>query len=561
VLLKPAGKVFTSIIVAASHTSEFHATRMDLTERVTQATLFMATFAAFLGCWSDVHIHGHVRYDGYRHSKAPWVIFYVASCFSFLSGATTVLVNSSVYLPSLRTLEIWTTIMGVIMVLGSFVLALIMWRKFLPEDSRAKQISLNIQTTGLLFVCICFILRQRMVWIPTSYLGITAYQQLTKFVYLASEWLAIGVMLIFTFPRSSQGSSYVPNSEVIRMQWKRTKLVSGLAALFAFLATIASILALVLAEPHKGDFYSLFRAFDIAVILMNMFGFLICAFICWACWLKKFRTFLRIMVIFLIVLASMSGGYCFSLIMSMIISVQPFHNPSAALIIGTIATTVVTIGMSILCSFSYRLSNYIKDPNTIDLFVDFFVIEGDLEHYEQPNKELEDKAATIRRFLLASLFLHTLWICVYFIPATNRSLASKFTWGWLVPLFSVIFVMARLPLALFGYVSTLVYRRDSNRLRGYVIAQAALNVLGLAVMALQAVFWICDQDRCSSTAVTIPFTPQQKVLFVLSAILLMLLIFEFLVNYLYYSWFKKVRSRLSSLILEDINHKVDAMFQ
>lgn len=208
----------------------------------------------------------------------------------------------------------------------------------------------------------------------------------------------------------------------------------------------------------------------------------------------------------------------------------------------------------VACQIGYRLSNYVKDSNQIDILVDSLHMD---ENYEKPNKELDNKAGTIRRFLLASLILHTAWIAAYFIPSTEEALVSTLPWGWVVPLVTVIFVIARLPLALFGYLSSLVYRRDTTRLRAFVIAQATLNTFGLGILGLQTAFWICHGGHCEAPK---SLTSAEKISFMVASLLLLILIYETVINILYYLWYKKIRQQLSTLILEDINQQADAMF-
>lgn len=210
--------------------------------------------------------------------------------------------------------------------------------------------------------------------------------------------------------------------------------------------------------------------------------------------------------------------------------------------------------MFVACQIGYRLSNYVKDFNSIDILVDSLDMD---ENYEKPNKELDNKAGTIRRFLLGSLFLHSTWTSVYFIQSTEEALVSSLSWGWVVPLVTVIFVIARLPLALFGYISSLVYRRDTTRLRAFVIAQATLNTFGLGILALQTSFWICHDGKCNSPK---NLSSAEKTTFMISSLLLLLLIYEVVINLLYYLWYKKIRQQLSTLILEDINQQADAVF-
>lgn len=179
------------------------------------------------------------------------------------------------------------------------------------------------------------------------------------------------------------------------------------------------------------------------------------------------------------------------------------------------------------------------------------------ENYEKPNKELDNKASTIRRFLLFTLILHSAWLAAYFVPSTEEALVSTLSWGWVVPLVTVIFVIARLPLALFGYISSLVYRRDTTRLRAFVIAQATLNTFGIGILGLQTAFWICHGGKCDSPK---SLSSAERVSFMISSLLLLLLIYEGVINLLYFLWYKKIRQQLSTLILEDINQQADAVF-
>jgi hypothetical protein len=549
-------KVVTALISALTKTSAFQVTGMGLAENLGQATLFVICYTAYLGCWADVHIHGHVQHDAYRYSKAPWIIFYTTATGALVSGTMAMFANVITFVPPYRTLEVWTSVMCGLLVVTSIGLAIFLWQAYPPEESRAKRISLNIQNAVLLFVCICFILRARMSWISTSYLGVSSFQQMTRFIYLAAEWLAVGVMLIFTFPRSFTGPMVLPSSEVVRVQWKHAKIANGVATLVGLICSVVGAFVTGLLEHKGGSKYDLYVVLDSTSAVLTFLSALTCGGLFVACLLKN-RESVRPLVVVLISIAALEGGYSFASVICLLIGVPPFNVPSVALIVTTACCTANVLVIFVVCSITYRLSSYVKDSSSFDIFMDSVVLD---ENFETPNKELEDKARTIQKFLIASLILHASWICVYFIPATSSALKSTLSYGWIVTLITLIFVIARFPLALFGYVSSLVYRRDSNRLRGYVITQAALNVFGLAIVGLQSYFWLCEGGHCAANPNPHPLTNAQKACFMISSILVLLLIFEFVINLLYYQWFKKVRQRLSSLILEDINHKVDAMF-
>lgn len=397
------------------------------------------------------------------------------------------------------------------------------------------------------------------MWLPSGSTSASMYLQLSRFVFQSSEWLAIGVMLIFTFPRSTTTYQALPGSEVVHVQWKRAKIVTGIASASSLFATAicAGLQMIDLGKPMPGIdqrqrlIFHIIEACGAGLAALAT----VTSALLFAMAMSKKKAWIRPLALCLVSVAAVAGCFAFAIVMSLVIAVYPFNNVTRTLIGTASVSCVNVVVLFVTCSICYRLSNYVKDSNSIDILVD--LLDNDVENYEKPNKELDNKARTIRRFLLASLFLHSLWICIYFTPPTERSLVTSLSWGWVVPLVTVIFVIARLPLALFGYIASLVYRRDTTRLRAFVMTQTTLNVLGLAILGLQTAFWVCHNGSCNSTK---NITSTEKISFLITSLLLLLLIYEVIISILYYMWYKKIRQQLTSLILEDINQQADAMF-
>lgn len=305
----------------------------------------MLCYSAYLAFWADVHIHGHLKSHEYRYSRAPWVIFYGAALVTVSCGAIAQFVNLIFVLPPYLTLEVWTVIMCLLMIIGTIAIGVALWKRYPPEDRRAKRISVHMQLVVLVFLSICFLLRARIIWIPSGSTSASMYLQLSRFVFQASEWLAIGVMLIFTFPRRTAGQMVLPSSEVVRVQWKRTRIAMGIAATVALCTTVANA-TLAIIEPSRtraptinNTQHLIFKIIDgtgagLSALTMLAAG----ALFLMTFWKRK--SSIRPLVLLLVSIASVSGCFCFAVVMSLVIAVYPFDNVTKTLIATSGSSTV-----------------------------------------------------------------------------------------------------------------------------------------------------------------------------------------------------------------------------
>lgn len=331
------GKVIDAVISTTARTSWYQMGALSLAGTIGHGTVFMLCYSAYLAFWADVHIHGHLKSHEYRYSRAPWLIFYGAALAAVFCGAVAQLVNMIFVLPPYLTLEVWTVIMCAIMILGTIIIGMALWRVYPPEDRRAKQISVHMQLVVLFFLTMCFLLRARIIWIPSGSTSASMYLQLSRFVFQASEWLAIGVMLIFTFPRRTAGQMVLPSSEVVRVQWKRTRIAMGVAASVAFIVTIANSAAAII-EPSRTRAPAINNTQHLIFKIIDGTGAGLSALTMMAAGALFLNTFwkrkssIRPLVLLLVSIASVAGCFCFAVVMSLVIAVYPFDNVTKTLI-------------------------------------------------------------------------------------------------------------------------------------------------------------------------------------------------------------------------------------
>ena len=320
---------------------------LSLSGTLGHGTVFMLCYSAYLGFWADVHIHGHLKQHEYRFRRTPWVVYYSAALGTLFCGFLAQLLNLVLVLPSYYTLEVWTVIMCCLMITSTIGISIMLYKLHPPENRRAKQISIHMQSVVLTFLIICFLLRARIIWIPSGSTSASMYLQLSRFVFQSSEWLAIGVMLIFAFPRRSAGQAVLPSSEVVRVQWKRARIVMGIATAASFLTAVASTtMATIERIPDRPNSPSsnpgssnginstqhlIFKVIDgtgagLAALAMIVSGTLFVMTI------AKRKSTIRPLVLLLVSIASVTGCFCFAVVMSLVIAVYPFDTVTRTLI-------------------------------------------------------------------------------------------------------------------------------------------------------------------------------------------------------------------------------------